>query len=67
MKKTIVKEAIKKVAPNYYYASTLNGQKINLKNDSNVTAVSGRYLGKKQSKYIKQFAKYRYEKGSFRH
>jgi hypothetical protein len=38
--------------PNYYYASTLNGQKINLKNASNVTAVSGRYLGKKQSKLL---------------
>ena len=45
----------------------MQGQKINLKNDSNVTAVSGRYLGKKQSKYIKQFSKHRYEKGSFRH
>lgn len=52
---------------NYYYASTINGQKIDLKNATNVTAVSGRYLGKKQSKYIKQFAKHRYEKGSFRH
>lgn len=48
---------------NYYYGTTLTGRKIDLNDRSNVVAVSNRYLNKKQSDFIKRFAKHRYEFG----
>ena len=45
---------------NYYYGSTKKGRMIDLKDSKNVEPVSNRYLGKKQSNFIKKFAKNRY-------
>ncbi len=48
---------------NYYYGTTLSGQKITLKNNRNVIPVSSRYVSKRQSDFVKHFARHRYEKG----
>lgn len=48
---------------NYYFASNINGGKIDLKDKANVVIVGERYLPKTQSDKIKQFSKNRYESG----
>ena len=47
---------------NYYYSKNVKGNKINLKDNSNVKFVSSRYLSKIQSDKIKKFAKKNYNK-----
>ena len=42
---------------NTYFSKTLNGGKINLKDKYNVRQVSARFLSKKQSDFLKAFAR----------
>ena len=51
---------------NYYYDKIIDGKKIDLKDKNVVTKIEKRFLSKKQSKRIRDFAKYDYNSVEFK-